>query len=141
MNPAVSVVVVNWNRRELLAKCIESLWAQTFSDFEVIVVDNGSTDGSMDFLRTIASPRLRVVARSANRGFAGGCNAGIREAAGHYIVTLNNDAEADARWLAELVRTVALDSSIGMCASKILFHSDRSRIDKAGHLIYLDGLN
>ena len=141
MKPEVSVVVVNLNRRELLAGCLDSLWAQTFSDFEVIVVDNGSTDGSLQFLGSISEPRLRVVSLPANKGFAGGCNAGIRVAKGVYVATLNNDAEADQRWLEELVAGMESDNSIGMCASKILFYHDRKRIDKAGHLIYPDGLN
>ena len=76
-----------------------------------------------------------------NKGFAGGCNAGIARAAGRYIATLNNDAEADRRWLQELVAGMESDRTIGMCASKILFHGDRKRIDKVGHLMYPDGLN
>ena len=76
-----------------------------------------------------------------NKGFAGGCNAGIAQAGGRFIATLNNDAEADPRWLEEMVAAMESDSAVGMCASKILFHGDRKRIDKAGHLIYPDGLN
>ena len=141
MKPDVSVIVVNLDRRELLTRCLESLWRQTYTDFEVVVVDNGSKDDSLAFLQTISDPRLRVVPLAANRGFAGGCNSGIAMAEGRYIATLNNDAEADPRWLQELVDGIESDRSIGMCASKILFHGDRKRIDKAGHLIYLDGLN
>ena len=141
MKPEISVVVVNLNRRELLARCLESLWRQTFSNFEVVVVDNGSTDGSMEFLRAINEPRLRIVSLTSNKGFAGGCNAGISVAKGRHIATLNNDAEADQRWLEELVVGIESDKSVGMCASKILFDNDRKRIDKAGHLIYRDGLN
>jgi GT2 family glycosyltransferase len=141
MTPVASVIVANLNRRELLGKCLESLWKQTFSDFEVIVVDNGSTDGSPEFLESLHEPRLRVVALPVNKGFAGGCNAGIQQAQGRYIATLNNDAEADPHWLEELAGGIESGSSVGMCASKILFHGDRNRIDKVGHLIYPDGLN
>lgn len=140
-SPAISVVVVNLNRRGLLEPCLDHLWKQTFSDFEVIVVDNGSTDDSLEFLRSVREPRLRVVSLPENRGFAGGCNAGIVSASGRYIATLNNDTEADSRWLQALFEAAESDSSIGMCASKILFLSDRARIDKAGHLMYPDGLN
>ena len=141
MTPAVSVVIANLNRRDLLEQCLESLWKQTFTDFEVIVVDNGSSDGSPAFLHSVQNPRLKVVELSTNRGFAGGCNAGIAVAHGRYIATLNNDAEADPQWMAELVRAMEASSTVGMCASKILFHGERDRIDKVGHLIYLDGLN
>jgi GT2 family glycosyltransferase len=92
-------------------------------------------------LKSLTEPRLRIVALPLNRGFAGGCNAGIQQAQGRYIATLNNDAEADAHWLEELVKGIESAPSIGMCASKILFHGDRTRIDKVGHLMYRDGLN
>ena len=141
MTPEVSVIVVNLNRRDLLERCLDHLWNQTFHPFEVIVVDNGSTDASLQFLRSIREPRLRIVSLPVNKGFAGGCNAGIACAAGRYIATLNNDAEADPAWLKELVGGMESDASVGMCASKILFYGDRKRIDKAGHLIYPDGLN
>jgi GT2 family glycosyltransferase len=141
MTATVSVVVVNLNRRELLSRCLLSLWKQTYVDFEVIAVDNGSEDGSTTFLRSLVEPRLKVVELPRNRGFAGGCNAGIAVASGRYIATLNNDAVVDARWLEELVRAMSQDSETGMCASKILFDDDHGRIDKVGHLIYLDGLN
>jgi GT2 family glycosyltransferase len=137
----VSIVVVNLNRRDLLERCLDSLWRQTFQSFEVVVVDNGSTDDSVEYLRSVDEPRLKVVKLPENKGFAGGCNAGIACARGRYIATLNNDAEADPKWLQELVQGMESGPSIGMCASKILFHADRSRIDKVGHLIYLDGLN
>jgi GT2 family glycosyltransferase len=141
MSPAVSVVVVNLNRRDLLEMCLASLWSQSFTDFEVVVVDNGSSDDSVRFLKAVRDRRLQIVELPENQGFAGGCNAGIVRARGRYIATLNNDAEADPRWLEALVRVMESDSHVGMCASKILFHGDRLRIDKAGHLIYWDGLN
>ena len=99
MSVGVSVVVVNLNRRELVGRCLESLWKQTFKDFEVVVVDNGSIDGSMEFLNSLRDARLQIVSLPVNRGFAGGCNAGILCARGRFIATLNNDAEADPRWL------------------------------------------
>ena len=66
-NVVVSVIVVNLNRRDLLARCLESLWHQTFSNFEVIVVENGSTDDSLEYLRSIHEPRLRIVPLPANK--------------------------------------------------------------------------
>ena len=141
MRPLVSVIVVNWNRRSLLASCLDSLWVQDCRDFEVVVVDNGSVDGSLDYLKSLSTERLRIVALRTNAGFAGGCNAGIERARGRYIATLNNDAEAEPGWLQALVEHLEADPRAGMAASKILFADDRGRIDKAGHLIYMDGLN
>jgi len=141
MTPAVSVIIVNFNRCDLLQACLRALDCQTFTDSEIIVVDNGSTDGSLAFLRNLESMRVGVVSLRENKGFAAGCNAGIDVAKGRYIATLNNDAEPEPRWLEDLVLTMESADEIGMCASKILLHSDRGRIDKVGHLIYLDGLN
>ena len=110
----VSIVVVNLNRRDLLERCLDSLWRQTFQSFEVVVVDNGSTDDSVEYLRSVDEPRLKVVKLPENKGFAGGCNAGIACARGRYIATLNNDAEADPKWLQELVQGMESGPSIGM---------------------------
>src|SRR5262245_17274310 len=124
MKPEVSVVVVNLNRRDLLEKCLQSLWRQTFKDLEVVVVDNGSSDDSVKFLKSVDDSRLQIVELPKNRGFAGGCNAGIVRARGRFIATLNNDAEADPCWLDELVRVMGSDLRIGMWATKILFQAD-----------------
>jgi len=141
--PALSVIVLNLNRKDLLAKCLDSLDTQTFGDFEVVAVDNGSVDGSIGLLqeRKAEGEGLKIVDLGRNLGFDGGCNAGLNVAAGEYIATLNNDAEADPRWLEELVRPMKADPRVGMCASKIVFLAEPGRIDKVGHLIYLDGLN
>jgi GT2 family glycosyltransferase len=141
MSPLVSVVVVNLNRKDLLGQCLDSIWQQQFQDFEVVVVDNGSNDGSLDYLYGISSDRLRIVALPENLGFAGGANAGIRLAHSRYVATLNNDAEAEPGWLGALVDCLEENPQVGMAASKILFAGDRGRIDKVGHLIYPDGLN
>src|SRR5438876_12211155 len=112
--PEISVVVVNRIRCELLGRCLDSVWRQTFSNFEVVVVDNGSTDGPMEFLRAINEPRLRIVSLTSNKGFAGGCNAGLSVAKGRHLATLNNDADADQRWLGELGGGIESDKSVGL---------------------------
>ncbi len=139
-NPAVSVIVVNWNRRELLRACLLSLRAQTFGDFEVIVVDNGSEDGSPAMVLA-GFPEVVLIRNAENRGFCAGNNQGIRQARGQYVALLNNDAEAEPRWLEELLAGLRAAPDAGMCASKILFYEDRRVIDKVGHLIYPDGQN
>ena len=145
----ISVVVVNWNRRDLLRACLGSLASQQGVDFEVILVDNGSADGSREMALAEFGPhvlpvvpfRLTVVSNPDNRGFCQANNQGIAQARGAFIALLNNDAEADPDWLAHLRTAFDQDARIGMAASKILVHEDPSRIDKAGHLIYLDGQN
>jgi GT2 family glycosyltransferase len=137
----VSVVVVTFGRQDLLERCLDSLRRQAYRDFEVVVVDNGSPDGTLAYLRGLGRPGLAVVPLPENRGFAGGCNAGIAAARGRYVATLNNDAEADPAWLGELVGALEADPAAGMCASKILSMADRRTIDKVGHIIYWDGVS
>lgn len=138
--PLVSVVVVNYNRAELLKECLDSLTLQTYPDVEILVVDNGSTDHSRKVVESFASARAKLIPLTRNIGFAGACNRGIAEASGEWIALLNNDARADSRWIAELVDAAHPETGIGMIASKVLSIDGRT-IDKAGHLIYWDGQN
>lgn len=145
-NLAVSVVVVNWNRKELLRRCLESLAQQREICFEVVVVDNGSTDGSVEMLAGEFSRRpdlpLRLITNRANLGFCAANNQGFQAAGpAEFIALLNNDAEAEPGWLAALLSAFSGRSDVGMAASKILVYEDPSRIDKVGHLIYPDGQN
>jgi GT2 family glycosyltransferase len=140
-SPSVSVIIVNWNRHDLLRACLSSLQQQTFRDFEVIVVDNGSVDGSLEMLRSAPLEQVRIIENPENRGFCAANNQGIQASRGQFIALLNNDAEAEPRWLEELLGALVPEPAVGMAASKILTWEDRGIIDKAGHLIYPDGQN
>jgi GT2 family glycosyltransferase len=135
----ISVVVVNWNRRELLRACLASLKRQEGTAFEIIVVDNGSEDGSPELAERDFD--CRVIRNSENRGFCAANNQGIAAARGEFIALLNNDAEAEPGWLAALLHACRKGPDIGMAASKILVWEDPRRIDKAGHLMFPDGQN
>jgi GT2 family glycosyltransferase len=135
----ISVVVVNWNRKELLRACLTSLAHQQGAEFETIVVDNGSSDGSADLAEREFS--AHVIRNTGNRGFCAANNQGISAAAGEFVALLNNDAEADPGWLAALHAACSRRPDVGMAASKILVWEDPLRIDKAGHLIFPDGQN
>lgn len=138
--PLASVVIVNWNGRHLLAECLDSVIAQQMAGLEIILVDNGSQDGSVEFLRERYRD-VTVVSLPENLGFAGGSNAGMRIAAGKYIVLLNNDTKVDPRWLPDLLREAEAGSrTVGMWACKILTYDDPTVIDNVGHLVYADGL-
>jgi GT2 family glycosyltransferase len=136
--PFFSVIIPNWNGAVHLPTCLESLRRQTFADAEVIVVDNGSCDESLALLA--AYPEVRTVALSANRGFAGGVNAGIREARGAVIALLNNDTEADPRWLEEMHAALERHPHAGMIACKILLFDRRDHLHSAGDFYRLDGI-
>jgi GT2 family glycosyltransferase len=139
--PLVSVIIPNLDGRDILACCLRSLERQTFKDFEVIIVDNGSTDGSVEMVRS-DFPWLEIVIENDNNlGFAKACNQGIKAASADLIALLNNDTEAHPAWLAELVQAADADPEVGMFASKTLLFDERDTIDTAGHLIYRDGLN
>jgi GT2 family glycosyltransferase len=135
----ISVVIVNWNRKDLLRACLASLAAQRDVSFETIVVDNGSGDGSAEMAE--GEFGVRVIRNRENRGFCAANNQGIAAARGEFIALLNNDAEAEPGWLAELERACASRAEVGMAASKVLVWEDPRRIDKVGHLIFPDGQN
>ena len=118
---------------------MSSLARQTDVTFETIVVDNGSTDGSPEAAEHEFS--ARVIRNSENRGFCAANNQGIALSRGDFIALLNNDAEAEPGWLAELHSACASSPEVGMAASKVLVWEDPSRIDKVGHLIFPDGQN
>jgi hypothetical protein len=136
----ISVIVVNFNGERHLGDCLESLSAQTFRDFEVIVVDNGSTDGSLNLIRK-GFPWVKLITLDKNTGFARGNNIGFEASASKYIATLNNDTVVDKGWLEALYKAAETDRTIGMVASKILLGRNGKEIDSVGVLIYPDGMS
>ena len=135
-----SIIIVNWNGKAHLPDCLESLNAQTFREFETILVDNGSSDGSLEFVVN-HYPWVKTVALPANRGFSGGNNAGYLYASGDYITTLNNDTAVEPTWLAELIRVADENPAVGMVASRICSYDDHDVIDSLGVKICSDGMS
>ncbi len=131
MASKVSLVIPNWNGLRHLRTCLDAALAQTVSSCEVVVVDNGSTDGSADFVAA-NYPQVRILRREENLGFAAATNLGIRNTQGDYVATLNNDTEAEPTWLEGLVETMDSAPDVGMCASKLLFYDRRNVINSAG---------
>ena len=122
----VSIVILNWNGLGYLQDCLGSLQAQTHTDSQVIVVDNGSTDGSVEWVAR-NYPQAHLICNEANMGFAAPANQAIRASDTPYIVTLNNDTRADPRWLEALVTAADEHPDVGMCMSKMLF-ADRPQV-------------
>lgn len=137
--PSVSIIIVNWNGLEHLPTCLDALQRQTFRDFETILVDNGSNDGSVELLQQ-SYQWVKVVRLANNSGFSGGNNEGLKHAGGEYIVVLNNDTEAEPDWLAELVAAAIANADAGQVGCRICSMDDHERIDSLGHGVCPDGM-
>lgn len=133
--PEISVIILNWNGKHFLETCLAALRRQTFRDFEAILVDNGSADGSAEYVRT-HFPEVRLLALSENRGFTGGNIAGLELVrngpADGLIVLLNNDTEADPLWLEEFHKASRVYPKAGTFASKMMMFDERNRIENCG---------
>ncbi len=114
--PLVSIVILNYNGIDYTINCLESIKKSVFKDYEIIVVDNGSTDNSVEVLSKRKD--IRLVQNEKNTGFAEGNNIGTRVARGAYVCLLNNDTLVHKNWLKELVDAAGKDNSIAVCNPK-----------------------
>ncbi len=135
----VAVIIPNWNGARLLPTCLDSLAAQTYRDFEILLVDNGSTDESLALVRK-EHPKVRVVEMEKNGYFAGAVNEGIRRSDGEIVVLLNNDTEADPEWLERLVGALDRNPWATSAASKLRLFDRRNVIHSAGDYFGRNGL-
>ena len=126
----ITVIVVNWNGKEHLEDCFRSLENQSHENKETLLVDNASTDGSVEFVRS-RFPWVKILQNPANLGFGAAINRGIREATGTYILFLNNDLYLEKNCLEELVRPLD-DEAVGAVIPKILFFERRGHINSFG---------
>jgi len=133
--PSVAVVILTWNGKALTLDCLRSLEAVTTSDVRVMVVDNASTDGTIDAVRARYGERVSIVVNSSNLGFAGGNNVGIRKAlddGARFVLLLNNDTTVDPALIEELLGPMRESSAIGIAAPKIYYAQPVDRIWYAG---------
>jgi GT2 family glycosyltransferase len=137
--PRVTVVIPNWNGERFLQICLGSLRAQSFRNFETVLVDNGSSDGSVAFVEE-NFPEVRLLRLPENLGFSAAVNAGIRAAEADLIVLLNNDTEVDSGWLEAFVRAADDHPEAGFFASKLVDFRDRRLLDGAGDALRRSGL-
>lgn len=131
-------MVLNHNGRQHLGRCFDSLDDQSYSDCELYLVDNNSTDGSIEYVKN-RFPRVRIIAFEKNYGFAEAYNKAIRLVDSEYVGILNNDTETDRNWLAELVKSITSDPRIAACGSKILLFSKRDILNHAGGMLTIIG--
>jgi GT2 family glycosyltransferase len=131
LTPKITVVVVNFNGGDYLVKCVESLLRQTFPNFETIIVDNASTDGSIEALERLPAS-FRIIKSATNLGFAAANNLAAREGRGEWLALLNPDAEAMPDWLDELMAAVEVHPGHRMVASLQISTDDPDYLDGAG---------
>jgi hypothetical protein len=135
--PIATVIIPTWNGLAVLRPCLEALKNQTVKNYQIIVVDNGSTDGTVPWLKQHYPldglyPPVQLIENSRNLGFAAAVNQGIRASETPYVVTLNNDTQVDPGWLAALLDAVAIAPDIGMGASKMVLAHRPDIIDSTG---------
>jgi hypothetical protein len=123
-HPLTSIIIVNYNGKKFLSDCLNSIFCQRYFPFEVIMVDNGSHDGSVEYIRQ-NFPEVKIYTQSTNLGFAAGTNTGIRQAEGEFILTLNNDTILTPDFIDELAKPMVSDPFVGTCASKMVFPDGR----------------
>jgi GT2 family glycosyltransferase len=137
-----AIIIVNWNGKHLLKDCFDSLRKQSYREFQVYLVDNNSSDASIEFTKKNYS-EIKIIKLNDNYGFAKGNNEGIKVALNDpnikYIITLNNDTIVDKNWLKNLVAASELHPKIGACASKTLYLEKKDTINSNGIAIYQDG--
>lgn len=130
-SPEVSVVIVNHNGKHHLGTCLAGLQAQTGPSFEIILVDNASSDGSVEWVRE-SFPSVMVVAVDSNLGFAAGNNRGATEARGSLLAFLNNDTRVEPGWLMALRHGLESGDRIAMTTSRIVYMHDPTILDSGG---------
>jgi len=127
----VSVIIVNWNGKHLLEECLNALSKQTLKNFETILVDNGSIDNSVQFVRQ-SYPWVRIVVLPENKGYCYANNLGYAASKGAFVALLNNDTVVEPDWLYCLLNQIISDERIGICASQIVRYDNQNILDTAG---------
>ena len=127
--PKVSIIIVNYNGKLLLEKCLESLFKINYNNFEVVIVDNNSTDNTIEFI-TKNYPSIIIIKLDSNKGFAEPNNIAAKITKGDYLLFLNNDTIVTPNFISEMIKTMENDKKIGICQS-LLLKSD-GQIDSSG---------
>ena len=129
--PGIAVAILNWNGKSYLETFLPSIFTTVYSNFKVYVIDNASTDDSVDWLK-IHYPQVNIIVLDKNYGYAGGYNKGLQQIKADYFMLLNSDVAVAPDWLKNLVALMLSDSSIAACQPKILAYNDKKRFEYAG---------
>lgn len=137
-NPRVSIVIVNWNGKKYLQKCLVSLGSTTYKNIEIIVVDQCSIDGSVELVRQ-KFPKIKLICNSDNTGYVGGNNLGAQNATGKYLLILNNDIEVTSGFLEPLVSAFEKDPKLGVAQPKAINKRFKGTLDGGGSFLTWTG--
>ncbi|MBI2086316.1 glycosyltransferase family 2 protein [Candidatus Daviesbacteria bacterium] len=129
-----SVIIPNWNGKELLSDCLLSLQNQTFKDFEIVLVDNNSTDYSLEYVNK-NFPEVKIINLEKNYGFAKAINEGVKASSAKYVIFLNNDTKADKDFVKKLIECAGAHPEVISVNSKLFNFNNRNIIDGVGILI------
>ncbi len=131
MQPKVSIVILNWNGKKHLQQFLPFVLASTYSNVEVVLADNASTDDSVAFVES-NYPQTKIIRLSENFGFAKGYNEALKQVEADYFVLLNSDVEVEANWIEPVIHLMEKDKSIGACQPKLRMYADRTLFEYAG---------
>jgi GT2 family glycosyltransferase len=131
LEPLVSIVILKWNGRKYLEQFLPFVMASTYSNFNVVVADNASTDDSVPFLRSYY-PLVRVIELKENYGFARGYNEALKLVKSDYYVLLNSDVEVTPSWIDPVIELMEKDKLIGACQPKLLLYANRYSFEYSG---------
>ena len=126
--PKVAIVILNWNGRKYLEQFLPSVTTTSYSDHEIIIVDNNSSDDSVSFLET-NYPSLRVIHLSMNYGFAKGYNEALKQVEADYYMILNSDVEVHPGWIQPMVNLLESDKTIAACQPKVLSYNNKKYLN------------
>jgi GT2 family glycosyltransferase len=129
--PLVTAVIPHWRGKEILFRCLKSLGSASYRPLEILLVDNGSSDGSVQAALS-EFPHIKVLSPGENKGYSGGCNYGIREVKGEFVLLLNDDAEVSTHFLEPMVEALSADKTIAACQPKIRSIRNPGYFDYAG---------
>lgn len=137
--PLLSLIIIFWNEKHYVDSCLGSLMNHLPDDVEIVAVDNGSSDGTAEYIEQ-SYPAVRVIRADTNLGFSGGNNLGVHHSQGEYLAFLNPDTHTESDWLTPLIEMLASDSTIGMVNPKILLSAEPTRINTCGLNMHYTGL-
>lgn len=136
--PETTVIIPNYNGLQHLEACLRSLSKQTYQNFEIVMVDNGSVDGSVDFVKR-EFPSVKLIPLENNLGFAAAVNKGVSQTGSVYVALLNNDIEVEPTWLEQMVNVLKHHPYVGSVACKMINFYCRDVIDATGDILTRSG--